>query len=217
MARRRIKTFGGSARTYPIKDPKQLRRILDYLKQEIDNAKTPIKEYQAHRNYILFVLGINTAFRAEDLLQLRVKDVYTGAMSIKENKTGKSQIFNINKDIRNKVVEYVEKYELKQNDYLFMGQKKKDTYKGVTKNIIYPITRDQGLLIMKKIAKANGINYKFGLHSLRKTFGYQYYAEKHDLLTLMKMYNHTDPTVTLLYVMWGNEDVAKARNSISWV
>lgn len=41
---------------------------------------------------MLFLIGFNTAFRAEDLLQLRVKDVIKGFVSIKENKTKKFKI-----------------------------------------------------------------------------------------------------------------------------
>ena len=215
MGTRRIKTFGGKKITLPIKKKEELKRVLDYLKREMETAKTYIKQYQAHRNYIMFVLGFNTAFRAEDLLQLRVKDVNKATISIKENKTGKSQLINIEKWLKDILKEYIEKYELEETDYLFMGQKTKDTHKGVTRKIIYPITRQQGTLICKKVAEACGIEYKFALHSLRKTFGYQYYQRTGELINLMKMYNHSDPTVTLLYVMWDNTDVEKARKNIA--
>lgn len=211
---RRIKSTGGQEQTLPIKDKKMLDRVMLYLINQKEHSKSKIKEYQAYRNYILFLIGFNTAFRAEDLLQLRVKDVIKGYVSIKENKTGKMQNFRMNKQLHEEIMKYIETYELKNNDYLFMGQKKKDTFQGKTKNILYPITRQNTRLIFRKVAEAVGIDFKFGLHSLRKTFGYMYILNGGNVITLMKMYNHEEPGVTLLYVMWNREDVEREREAV---
>ncbi len=211
---RRIKYFGGQQETLPVKSKKMLDTIMIYLWRNKEHATSNIKEYQAYRNYMLFLIGFNTAFRAEDLLQLRVKDVIKGFVSIKENKTKKVQNFRMNKKLHEEIKNYIETYDLKEHDYLFMGQKKKDTYKGITKNVIYPITRQQGRNICKKVSDAVGIDFKFGLHSLRKTFGYMYIKNGGNVITLMKMYNHSSPDITLLYVMWGKEDAEKDRELI---
>ena len=212
---RRIKTDSGKDKTLPIKDSKQLKRVMDYLRLQIDLAKSDIKIYQAHRNYILFLIGFNTAFRAEDLLQLKVKDVFKGYVSIKENKTGKWQHFKMNKNLHEEILEYINKYQLKDNQYLFMGQKKKDTHNGITVDVIYPITRQNCQnTIFPKVIKACGIDFTFGLHSLRKTYGYQWIKNGGNLITLMKMYNHDEPATTLLYVMWDTQDIDEARESI---
>lgn len=211
---RRIKSTGGQEMTLPVKDKKQLDAIMTYLIYQKEHAKTTIKKYQAYRNYMLFLIGLNTAFRAEDLLQLRTKDVVKGYVSIKENKTGKMQNFRMNKHLHNEILKYIETYDLKPNDYLFMGQKKKDTYKGKTWSVIYPITRQNVRLIFGKVADAVGIDYKFGLHSLRKTFGYMYIKNGGNVITLMKMYNHDEPGTTLLYVMWNKEDAENERESV---
>lgn len=187
---------------------------MDYLIYQIDHAKTNIKWKQAYRNYILFLIGFNTAFRAEDLLQLKVKNVVKGYVSIKENKTGKFQHFRMNKKLHEEILEYIKTFNLKDNDYLFMGQKKKDTFRGKTQSIIYPMTRQNVRLIFEKVADACGIDFKFGLHSLRKTFGYMYILNKGNIMTLMKMYNHDEPSTTLLYVMWNKEDAEKEREAI---
>lgn len=212
---RRIKTSGGKGKTLPIKDEKLLKRVMDYLRFQAANAKTPIKKYQADRNYMLFLIGFNTAFRAEDLLQLKVKDIEKGYVSIKENKTGKWQHFRMNKDLHNEIMQYVEKYKLNSNSYLFMGQKKKDTYNNITKDVIYPITRQNcRQTIFAKVIKACGIDFRFELHSLRKTFGYQFIKNGGKLVTLQRMYNHEDPSITMFYVMWDMNDVEEDRESI---
>lgn len=213
MGSRRIKTYGGKSQVLPIKDKKMLKRVIDYLIFKKNHQKSEIKIYQAYRNYIMFLVGFNTAFRGEDLLQLRVKDVIKGYISIKENKTGKMQNFKMNKEFHEELLEYINTYKLEEKDYLFMGQKKKDTYKGVTKQIIYPITRHNALLICKEVAKGCGIPFNFGLHSLRKTFGYIYILNGGNIFTLMKMYNHDQPGTTLLYVMWSTDDAEKDREA----
>lgn len=205
----------GSILTLPIKNPKTIDRIYDFWLYERDHAKSDIKRYQAHRNYMLFLIGFNTAFRAEDLLQLRVCDVEKGYVTIKENKTGKIQNFRMNKELHEQIMNYIEKYDLKEKDYLFMGQKTRETYKGRTFKVIYPITvANCDSRIFPTTVKACGIDTHFSLHSLRKTFGYQYINNGGNPMTLMKMYNHSDVGTTMLYVMWDTDDIERTRESI---
>lgn len=159
---------------------------------------------------MLILIGINTAFRAEDLLQLRVADVEKGYVSIKENKTGKMQNFRMNKRLHKDILEYIQHNDLKKYDYLFMGQKK--IVNG--RPYAYPINRQQGHRIVSSAGKACGIDFTFGMHSLRKTFGYQYISNGGNPLTLMKMYNHDSPDVTLRYVCWGRDDAEADREAV---
>lgn len=207
---RRVKYFGGQHQTNPIKDTKELERFMFYLLKKREQARTPVKKYQADRNWMLCLVGFNTAFRAEDLLQLRVKDLIKGYISIKENKTGKMQNFRMNKEFHQDILAYIQRNNLTEYDYMFMGQKTKQD----GKDYWLPITRQQGHAIVSKTAQAVGIAYTFGLHSLRKTFGYQYLVNKGNPETLMKMYNHDDYNVTRLYVMWGVEDAEKDRAAV---
>ena len=89
MAKRRVKTFKGQKETLPIKDKRLLNSFMNNLLLKRDLATTDVKIYQADRNYMIALLGFNTAFRANDLLQLRVIDVKKGYVHIKELKTGK--------------------------------------------------------------------------------------------------------------------------------
>lgn len=210
---RRIKTFGGQKETLPIKESMTLSAILNYAWNKVEHAKTKKKEYLAYRNYMLLIVGFNTAFRAEDLLQLKVFQVEKGYISIKENKTGKTQNFRMNKEFYNEIKKYIDKFELTSTDYLFMGQKKKQTYDGKTYNVIYPITRQQGHHIVREYGRAVNIDFVFGLHSLRKTFGYMYIKNGGKPETLMKMYNHDDYNYTMRYVHWGIDDAQADREA----
>ena len=207
---RRIKYFAGQHETKPIKDQNEIDALYGYFENHIKEAKSRCKKYQWERNYMLVHIGLNTAFRAEDLLQLRVVDVEKGYVSIKENKTGKMQNFRMNKELHQDILEYINKYNLGRYDYLFRGQKKYVDGRAY----IYPINRQMGHKIVSKAAEAIGIPYTFGLHSLRKTFGYQYIKKGGNVITLMKMYNHASPDVTLRYVCWGREDAERDREAM---
>lgn len=204
--RRVKKQSTGKQQTRPVKNKKQMDEILYYLINKRDKAAQKgqlSRSYTYDRNYMMVLVGFNTAFRAEDLLQLRVKDLVNGHVQIKENKTGKSQLFNINKKLIEDIRAYVARNKLTENEYLFPSQR--------NDGIIKAISRQQGSRIMLDIKNNMHINYTFGLHSLRKTFGYQRYAETKDILTIMKMYNHDSPDVTMDYIMWTSNDAEKAR------
>ncbi len=201
---RRIKTFGGQKATVPIKSARDMNNIINYFLKEREKAKTDIKKWQADRNWMLCLLGFNTAFRAEDLLQLRVIDLENGYISIKEMKTGKAQNFRINKFLHQDILDYIERNNLTSYDYIFFSQK----------NSNMSITRQQADRILLKAKEAIKLPQRFSLHSMRKTFGYHYYKNGGKLITLQKMYNHDSPDVTLLYICWGTDDIEQERISI---
>ncbi len=201
---RRIKTFGGQKATVPLKSERDMNNILNYFLIKREQAKTSSKRWQADRNWLLCLVGFNTAFRAEDLLQLRVMDVEKGYMCIKENKTGKVQNFRLNKLLHEDIMEYVKRNELTSYSYLFPSQK----------NMNFTITRQQADRILKKAATAIKLKQPFSLHSMRKTFGYHYIKNGGKLLTLMKMYNHDETSTTEIYICWGTDDAEQDRQSI---
>lgn len=194
--------------TYPIKDEKDIKKVYRYLENQIKYSKTDYGEYIAYRNYMLFMVGINTALRAEDLLQLKVKDVIKGRIDTTENKTKKDQHFILNDKLFTEIKIYIQAFNLQMSDYLFASRK--NGKEGYTR----PITRQASHIIMKSIAEYIGINYSFGLHSLRKTFGYHYIKKNLNTadawLTLSKMYNHSSPAITMVYICWDDKDY-KAR------
>lgn len=207
---RRLKTFGGKQTTYPIKDKRDLERLMYYLLNQYQSAKTPIKKMNADRNYMLCLLGFNTAFRAEDLLQLRVIDLKNGVVTIRENKTNKVQNYKMKQALHDDILAYVERNDLLDGDYLFTGQKKMQD----GKKYYSPLTRQQAWKIVTAATEAVGIGSKIGIHGMRKTFAYQFLLGGGNMLTLSKMLNHNNVIDTMLYAMWGNEDASKERSNI---
>lgn len=202
--KRVIKSIVNKKATVPIKDKKEMDAITNYFLIKRENAKTEIKRSQSDRNWMLCLLGFNTAFRAEDLLQLKVCELEGGFISIKENKTGKVQSFRMNQYLYEDILEYIDRNNLSKYDYMFFGQK----------NRHMAITRQQADTILKEAATETKLKSRFSMHSMRKTFGYRYYKDGGKLLTLMKMYNHTEPTVTLIYICWETDDAEKERTQI---
>ena len=82
---RRVKTSADqNDKTLPIKDIKQQNNMLYYWLNKKSKANG-YNAYIADRNYLFIFLGLNTAFRAEDLLQLRPKDLDGGYVRIRQN------------------------------------------------------------------------------------------------------------------------------------
>ena len=74
-------------------------------------------------------------------------------------------------------------------------------------------------LILKNAAKAVGIKYNVGTHSMRKTFGYwQLKAHKDDALFLchlQEMFNHSSPQITLRYCGLAEEEMEQYYNDVN--
>lgn len=158
-------------------------------KREDLDAMTSYFKKQNERDYLLFMMGINVAFRISDLLKLKVSDVKgKNAIRMREMKTDKLREMVILPKLKKVIEEYCEDRE--EDEYLF---------KSLTRDINKPISRMQAYRVLKK--GANFCRLKnIGTHSFRKTFGYHFYQNSKDVVTLMKLFNHHDPKITLRYI-----------------
>lgn len=77
------------------------------------------------RNYILIMTGTYTGLRISDILKLKVKDVKDKKyIDIREKKTGKRNLIEINTELKQAYKEYC--FDMNQEDYLFRkGNKNK--------------------------------------------------------------------------------------------
>lgn len=151
------------------------------------------------RDYVLFMVGINTGLRISDILPLKKRDVMGTHISLFEKKTGKQKRFIISPSLRKVLDVYVK--DLKNQDYLFLSQKK--TAAGKPK----PIDRTTAYRILQSAAEEIGYKEPIGTHSMRKTFGYNYYEKYKEVASLMKIFNHTKETTTLFYIGVGQDDL----------
>lgn len=123
----------------PIRDLKKLEE----MKQELQKNGT--------RDYLLFLLGINTGLRVSDIVKLQVKDVKdpNGAMkeyvTIIEKKTKKTKKFPICNGLLAELTKYTS--NMQQDEYIFKSQK------GTNK----PITEVQAYRILNKAGANIGL------------------------------------------------------------
>ena len=137
------------------------------------NVVNELKKKMYDRDYILVKLGLNTAFRINDLLKLQVNEnLLKGIMYIRENKTRKEQYWELNPKLFKDVMDYINRNNLYEGEYLFPSRK--------GHNI--PITSQQAWNRIKKYTKELGIKYLVGCHSLRKCFARTFYEQTKDEL-----------------------------------
>ena len=160
----------------PIRDSNKVHEIANYLRK------------YSERNYIMFILGINSGLRISDILSLRIRDVKgKDYISIREKKTGKQKIFPMTPILKREIKKYCDEKDLDQ----FLIKSKKGYNR--------PFGRKQAYTILRDAGETLGL-YNLGTHTLRKTFGYHFYMQYKDIVTLQKIFNHSDPSITLHYI-----------------
>lgn len=162
-------------------EPIRSRRQIAYMKRHL--------KQQNIRDYLLFVLGINSGLRISDLLLLTIEDVEgKNRLVIREKKTGKLKDFPLSDTCKQAIREYLELGKLKSG-WLFRSKKGNR-----------PISRIQAYRIINGAARFIGMNEAIGTHTLRKTFGYWAYKGGVDIVKIQKLLNHSAPSVTLSYI-----------------
>lgn len=187
----RAKT-GPKAPTDPIRTSKEIKRVKDYL------ANNP-------RDYALFVVGINTAFRASDLLALNmgdVRNVQAGDDFVKvEKKTNKRRMVTFNQDAVDALQPLLELRKDEPDDAPLF----------VTKNNDRMTVMWLGRLVKQWCEGAWCSPGNYSSHTLRKTFGYTLRTRARvPLDVLQSLYGHTSGAVTLKYVAVQPEEIKAA-------
>lgn len=175
----------------PIRDSQKVRDIQEYLKRTNE------------RDYILFITGIYTGLRISDILRLKIRDVQDkNFIYIREKKTGKRNIVELNKQLKKEYKWYCNDKNV--DEYLIKSRE------GLNK----AISRERAYSIIRQVGKDFGIE-NLGTHTMRKTFGYHYYRQTKDVATLMRMFNHSDPSITLLYIGIIQDEMNRARRNFT--
>lgn len=188
--------------TYPIKNNQKLEKFKNYYLSVKPNF----------RNYAMIILGLNTASRISDLLQLKWKDVYNRRegkfrthIDMVEQKTGKERIIAINAAAGKVLIQFRSICpSAEDNAYLFPSGKNKQQ----------PISRCQAYRIVKEAAIKTGLEGNISCHSLRKTFGYHAWKQGVQPAMLMDIYNHSSYKITKRYLCIEQDDKDKVYLNI---
>lgn len=178
------------------------------------------------RDYALFIFGIYTGRRIIDLVRLNVRDVayidrksrfcIVERLKIREKKTGKFIDLIVHPSARRALSKYLKqrrRYAPSMgavlNEPLFKSQKARHS------GGEYRITSRHALRVLSNAARACGLNYRIGTHSLRKTFGYQLYLNGVNIELIQKLLNHSSPAITLAYIGITQDDMDEAILSLN--
>lgn len=165
----------------PLKTKAEIELVRELIKTK---TKDPL------RNLVIFNLGINNGIRTNDILKLKVSDVLDkDETKIIESKTGKQRKLRL--DVANIKDDLKELCKNKQpSDYVFTSYK----------NPKQPIQTITVYRLFKRLASEHPSLHGLTAHSMRRTFGYQYYKLTKDVVGLMKLFNHSSQAVTLRYI-----------------
>lgn len=175
--------------TQPIRNPEELHKFKQYYLTQKPNL----------RNYVLCILGLNTALRISDILSLKWEDIYDLAASrplshilVTEQKTGKTNQIAVNHTLGDALNQYLAGFRTPPSpeDYLFQSRK------GTNR----PIDRSQAFRIVREAAVAMNIGPHISCHSMRKTFGYYAWRQGASPALLMDIYNHSSYRITKRYL-----------------
>lgn len=156
------------------------------------------------RNRLLFDVGINNGIRTIDLLSLKVSDVVDSKGNSKsettiiESKTGKPRTLRFKPKLQAEIKTYLDKRVFK-SEWLFPSTKQRD--KHLSTQAIYRM--------FKRISDGEPSLKGLTAHSMRRTFGYQFYKRNHDIVPLMKLFNHSSQAITLRYIGIEKDDMDK--------
>ena len=155
------------------------------------------------RDYALFIMGTNTAFRASDIVALNCGDVrhlkLGGRLRVREQKTKNLRDVAVNQQVLDALTRLLAHLEpVNDDEPLFRGHKRG------TRLTVSTLSR-----LVNAWCKEAGLEGEFSSHSLRKTFGYTMRTKhKVDLAVIQELYGHASGRQTLKYVGITAEELA---------
>ena len=197
---------------YPIKTHKDIIAMANWL-----------YEHKNNKYVLAFTLGINLGLRANELLDLKMNQVFSTDGSVR--------LIDDEEDTSDGIDIYQSK--TKKHRTVFLNTACKDALewafpiKGAylhSGEYLFP-SREGGAIqvgtfrkVLKEAAAACGLKQNIGTHTCRKTWGwhqYKYNSEKAnlDITMLQRAFGHSSPEVTLRYLgITDEEDKALYKN-----
>ncbi|PHY27963.1 integrase [Lactiplantibacillus plantarum] len=151
------------------------------------------------RNTLLILIGLNTGLRMSDILNLKVDRFAITILSTLLKKRQKKRVILLTR-LRPQINHYIK--DLPDNEYLFTNRQ----HQPLSVNAVYKLFQT----IARKMHRTD-----IGTHTLRKTFGYHYYQQTHDIGTLMMIFNHSSEAITKRYIGLNQDVILKQMAGFS--
>jgi len=188
VQRRNHPAKGSAIKVEPIRDINAIMAIKKLLQNQ-------------PRNSCLFTLGINTAYRAGELLSLRICDVahleVGDSLDIKQLKNNKYRRATLNSVAHKALRRWLDAHPMSSPSApLFLSQK------GGALSVSYVNQ------LVKGWCKSAGLSGNYGSHTLRKSWGYhQRTGNDAPVALLMRAYGHASEWQTLEYLCIQPEEI----------
>lgn len=204
------KNRGKSTLVHPIKNPDDLARFIKYFENCLLKADTEYRKITAARNYLLIIIGLNTAYRISDIVRLTWGDLIDEIGGYKEigirkldKKTERFRRYRTTK-INNNVKHAIDKYLKLTNETIDVSNFIFRTCKSDNRADEKFMTEKNAYYMIKEAARVAEIKINIGTHTLRKTFGYWYYINAKNqsaaLVDLMHYLGHSSQDITKRYI-----------------
>jgi integrase len=182
---------GSAIKVEPIRDKKTIMTIKKNLKNQ-------------PRNLCLFTLGINTAYRAGELLSLRISDVADlrvgDSLEIKQSKTNEYRRATLNNTAYHALQNWLAVHPKPMPDTpLFISAR------GGVISVSYVSQ------LVKGWCRDAGLSGNYASHTLRKTWGYHQRMERSGegiVPLLMRAFGHSSEAQTLSYLCIQPEEIS---------
>jgi integrase len=170
---------GSATKVEPIRQKKDIELIRQSL------ADSP-------RDECLFTLGINTAYRANELLSIRVGQVRSlkvgDTLDLKQSKTQRYRQVTLNRKAVEAIQGVLGSRRFREDDFLFFSQRS-------DRLSVPEVSRK-----VKGWCEAIRLPGNYGSHSLRKTWGFWQYQRGTPIPLLMEAFGHQTQQQTLAYL-----------------
>lgn len=154
-----------------------------------------IKEEKKAIFGLYIIVSINSGLRVGDVLNLRFSDLKGDKLILREQKTNKHRVIQLNDNIK-KALSY---FECKDDDFIFKSQK----------GSVYSIQQINRLL--KQVFAREAKTHNISSHSLRKAMGrrcFEAYGESEKaLIYLSELFQHSTTSITRKYLGLRDEEL----------
>lgn len=200
-----------------IKNPLDLKRIQNYLKEKNDKL------------YILWMIGQNTGLRGSDIVKLTIYDL---RQAIKNRKMivveQKIESIMTDKLKNNKPIRKTTRREIKRTVWInndLIKSLKEFVYGKASSEFVYPSRSKEGHIRRDSLGKAYkralvklGIakeDDSVGTHTPRKTYGYiQYHEHNEDINFVQELFGHSSPKITRVYIGLDDEEKEQSADTM---
>ena len=181
---------------------------------EIKRLKAVINDRYAVRNMTMLLLGLNVGLRAKEIVSLKISDVLTDDLQVRDmcvlakeqTKRNEANRIFFNNTVRKQIEKYL-------NDDAYKHLKhKKDSTLFITKNN-NAFTTNSLVNLFANLFKLADIQ-QASTHSLRRTFATVLNDNATNVFAIQKLMRHKNIATTMLYVNVTDTQLINATNNL---